>query len=67
MVKLKNLNNNSTMEYQIVSESEADLKQKKLSISTPIAKGLLGKVVGDKVEVKVPSGIMKFEILEISL
>jgi len=61
------LNNNSTMEYQIVSESEADLKQKKLSISTPIAKGLLGKVVGDKVEVKVPSGIMKFEILEISL
>ena len=66
-VKLKNLNNNSVMEYQIVSESEADLKQKKLSINTPIAKGLLGKIVGDKVDVKVPSGIMKFEILEISL
>ncbi len=66
-VKIKNLNNNSIMEYQIVSESEADLKQKKISISTPIAKGLLGKVVGDKVEVKVPSGIIKFEILEISL
>ncbi len=66
-VKLKNLNNNSVMEYQIVSESEADLKQKKLSISTPIAKGLLGKKVGEKVEVKVPSGIIKFEILEISL
>jgi len=66
-VKLKNLNNNSVMEYQLVSESEADLKQKKLSINTPIAKGLLGKKVGDKVEVKVPSGLMKFEILEISL
>jgi transcription elongation factor GreA len=66
-VKIKNLANNAVMEYSIVSDSEADLKQKKLSVSTPIAKGLLGKKVGDQVEVKVPSGIMKFEIMGISL
>jgi len=66
-VKIKNLSNNTIMEYMIVSEAEADLKQKKISISTPIAKSLLGKKVGDKVEVKVPSGIINFEIIEISL
>jgi len=65
-VKIKNLNNNAQMEYAIVSEAEADLKNGKISITTPIAKGLMGKKVGDKLEVTVPSGIMKFEILEIN-
>lgn len=65
-VKLKNLNNNAQMEYAIVSEAEANLKQSKISITTPIAKGLMGKKVGDIVEVQVPSGLMKFEILEIN-
>jgi transcription elongation factor GreA len=64
-VKIKNLGNNTTMQYAIVSETEADLKQGKMSINTPIAKGLMGKKIGDVVEVKVPSGTMKFEILEI--
>lgn len=64
-VKIKNLKNNATMEYAIVSETEADLKQQKISISTPIAKGLLGKKIGDTAEIKVPNGIMKFEILDI--
>ncbi len=64
-VKIKNLNNNATMEYAIVSDTEADLKQGKISISTPIAKGLLGKKVGEVAEIKVPNGIMKFEIIDI--
>lgn len=66
-VKIKNLKNNAVMSYTLVSESEADLKAGKISISTPIAKGLLGKKVGDKVDIQVPSGTMPFEILEISL
>ncbi|GAO29243.1 transcription elongation factor GreA [Geofilum rubicundum] len=66
-VKIKNLKNNAVMTYTLVSESEADLKAGKISISTPIAKGLLGKKVGDKVDIQVPSGTMPFEILEISL
>lgn len=66
-VKIKNLKNNAVMTYTLVSESEADLKAGKLSISTPIAKGLLGHKVGDKVDIQVPSGIIPFEILEISL
>ncbi len=66
-VKIKNLKNNAVMTYTLVSESEADLKAGKISISTPIAKGLLGKKVGDKVDIQVPSGMMPFEILEISL
>jgi len=66
-VKIKNLANKTIMEYTIVSEREADLKNKKLSISTPIAKALLGKKVGDIVEVSVPAGIVKFEIQEISI
>jgi transcription elongation factor GreA len=64
-VKIKNLSNNTTMQYAIVSETEADLKQGRMSINTPIAKGLMGKKIGDVVEVTVPSGTMKFEILEI--
>lgn len=65
-VRLLNLKNKTEMEYTIVSESEADLKERKISISTPIAKGLLGKKVGDTVEIKVPSGVVNFEILNIS-
>ncbi len=66
-VKIKNLNNKATMTYTLVPESEADLKAGKISISTPIAKGLLGKKVGDKVEIKVPNGLMTFEVVEISI
>ena len=66
-VKIKNLKTGQVMEYTIVSESEANLKIGKLSVTTPIAKGLLGKKVGDKTEVKVPSGLMEFEVLDISI
>ena len=55
------------MEYTIVSESEANLKEGKMSVNTPIAKGLLGKKVGDVAQVQVPNGLMEFEIVEISL
>lgn len=66
-VKIKNKKNGAVMEYTIVSDSEANLKEGKMSINTPIAKGLLGKKVGDVAEVEVPNGIMEFEILDISL
>lgn len=66
-IKIKNTRNNSTMEYTIVSDNEADLKKGKIAVSTPIARGLLGKRVGDLVEIKVPSGIIPFEIIEISI
>jgi transcription elongation factor GreA len=66
-VTIRNTKNNSTMVYTLVSESEADLKAGKISISTPIAKGLLGKKVGDIVEIKVPSGVMSFEVIDIKL
>ena len=65
-IKIRNTKNNSTMEYMIVSDSEADLKHGKIAVSTPIARGLIGKKVGDKVEIKVPSGVIPFEIIEIS-
>ena len=65
-VKLKNLTANKVMDYMIVTEVEADVKLGKISVSTPIAKGLLGKSVGEVVEVNVPSGVLRFEILEIS-
>jgi transcription elongation factor GreA len=65
-IKIKNTRNNAMMEYMIVSDNEADLKQGKLAVSTPIAKGLLGKKVGELVEIKVPSGTIPFEIIEIS-
>jgi transcription elongation factor GreA len=65
-VKIKNMKNGATMSYQLVSESEADLKAGKISISSPIAKGLLGKKVGEKTEITVPAGKIEFEILEIS-
>ncbi len=66
-VTIKNMKNNTTMQYTIVSEHEADLKSGKISIGTPIAKGLVGKKVGDVVEIKVPSGVIPFEIIDISL
>lgn len=66
-VKIKNTKNNQQVEYMLVSESESDIKNGKISVATPIAKGLLGKKVGDVVNIKVPSGIMSFEIMEISI
>ncbi len=65
-VKIKNKKNNASMIYTLVSESEADVKSGKISINTPIAKGLLGKKVGDEVEIQVPSGTQHFEVIEIS-
>lgn len=65
-VKIKNKKNNATMEYTIVAESEADLKAGKISVETPIAKGLLGKEVGDVVDITVPTGTIPFEVVEIS-
>jgi transcription elongation factor GreA len=66
-VKIRNVKNNAVMTYTLVSEKEANLKENKISVNTPIAKGLIGKKVGDSAEIKIPSGIVKFEILEISL
>jgi transcription elongation factor GreA len=66
-VKIKNTKTNAQVEYMLVSEAEADIKSGKISVATPIAKGLLGKKVGDVVEINVPSGIMSFEVVEISL
>ena len=65
-VKLKNLKFNKVIDYMIVTDKEADLKQGKISISTPIAQGLLGKMVGDVVTIQVPSGAMDLEVLEVS-
>jgi len=66
-VKIRNKSNNSVMEYQLVPESEANLKMGKIAVSSPIAMGLIGKKVGEVVEIKVPSGIIPFEIVAISL
>ena len=66
IVKIKNTKNGATMTYQLVAESEADLKTGKISVKSPIAQGLLGKSVGDKTEIQVPAGQMEFEILEIT-
>jgi transcription elongation factor GreA len=65
-VKLKNKSNNSIMTYCIVPENEADLKTGKLSVSSPIAKGLLGKIVGDEVNINVPAGVITLEVIEIT-
>lgn len=64
-VRIKNLNNNMEMNYTLVAESEADLKSGKISVNSPIGKGLLGKTVGEIAEVIVPNGTLKFEILSI--
>ena len=66
-VTIKNIKTKATMTYTLVSESEADFKAGKLSITTPIAKALIGKKLGDKVEVQVPAGTMEFEIMDISI
>ncbi|MFJ1473522.1 transcription elongation factor GreA [Capnocytophaga cynodegmi] len=65
-VKIKNLNNNMQMTYTLVAESEADLKSGKISVSSPIGKGLLGKSVGEIAEINVPNGVLKMEVLEIT-
>jgi len=65
-VTIKNLANGMEMSYTIVADSEADLKEKKIATSTPIAQGLLGHKVGEVVEIRVPSGLMKFEIVDIA-
>jgi len=65
-VKIKNLDNKMEFEYTLVADAVSDLSQGKLSVSSPIGKGLLGKEVGDVTEIQVPNGIMKFEILSIS-
>jgi len=65
-VKIKNLNNNAVVEYTLVAENEANLAEKKISVDSPIGKGLLGKEVGDIADVQVPAGLVKFEVLEIS-
>ncbi|MEG9327758.1 transcription elongation factor GreA [Salinimicrobium catena] len=65
-VKIKNLTNGAEMKYKLVAQSEADLKAGKISVDSPIGKGLLGKKVGDIAEVQVPNGTLKFEILDIS-
>jgi transcription elongation factor GreA len=64
-VTIKNLNNQMQLNYTLVAESEADLKSGKISVSSPIGKGLLGKKVGEIAEVTVPSGALKFEIISI--
>ena len=66
IVKIKNLVNDKIMTYTLVPESEADLKSGKLSVTSPIAKGLLGKKVGDKVEIDIPAGKVTIEVIEIS-
>ncbi|HOW40429.1 MAG TPA: transcription elongation factor GreA [Bacteroidales bacterium] len=66
-VKIKNKTNNSVMIYQLVPESEANLKQGKIAVNSPIAQGIIGKKVGDVVQIKVPSGVIPFEIVEISI
>jgi transcription elongation factor GreA len=66
IVKIKNLKNDALMCYSIVPEQEADLKKQKISVTSPIAKGLLGKKVGETVDIKVPAGVIPFEIVEIT-
>ncbi|TDI74920.1 MAG: transcription elongation factor GreA, partial [Bacteroidetes bacterium] len=65
-VKIKNLTNGMEMNYKLVAQSEADLKTGKISVDSPIGKGLLGKEVGETAEIDVPNGTLKFEIIEIS-
>jgi transcription elongation factor GreA len=64
-VKIKNLKNNAIMDYTMVSDEEADFERRKLSVTSPIGKALMGKVIGDKVEINAPAGKMMFEILDI--
>lgn len=66
-VKIKNLKNNQVVQYTLVNQSEANLKEGKISADSPIGKGLMGKKVGDKVDITVPAGNIPFEIVEISI
>ena len=66
-VKIENIQSKQKMSYTLVSESEADLKNKKISISSPIGRGLIGKKVGEIVDISVPSGVIKFKILDIKI
>ena len=66
-VTIRNTKNDQKMIYTLVSESEANLKEGKIAVNTPIGKGLLGKKVGDIAEIKVPNGVMTFEIINIAL
>lgn len=65
-VKIKNVTNGMTMTYTLVPEKEANLKEGKISVESPIGKGLLGKKVGESAEIQVPNGKMMFEVLELS-
>jgi len=65
-VTIKNIKNSLTMSYTLVAENEADLKAKKISVDSPIGKGLLGKSIGDIAQIHTPGGIMEFEVIEIS-
>ena len=65
-VTIKNLKNGKTMKYTLVPEEESDVRQFKISVESPIAKGLLGKSVGEQVDIKVPAGVIPFEVVEIS-
>ena len=65
-VRIRNVANNAEMEYTLVAENEADIKLKKISVDSPIGKGLLGKKKGDIADIQTPNGIMKFEIVDIS-
>jgi transcription elongation factor GreA len=65
-VKIKNKKNGAEMTYMLVSEEEADLKTGRISVNSPIGKGLLGKHVGDTAEIKVPAGVLEFDVLDIS-
>jgi transcription elongation factor GreA len=64
-VKIKNLNNGMEMEYTLVAGNEADLKLRKISVDSPIGKGLLGKAVGETTDIQTPAGLIKFEIISI--
>ena len=66
-VEIENIQSKQKMSYTLVSESEADLKNKKISISSPIGRGLMGKKVGEIVDISVPSGVIKFKILDITI
>ncbi len=66
IVKLRNVKNGHVMTYQLVSETEADLKSGKISVKSPIAQGLLGKSKGDRAQIQVPAGEVELEILEVS-
>lgn len=65
-VKIKNRKNNALLDYTLVGEEEADFERNKIAITSPIGKALMGKVIGDVVTIKVPAGVIEYEILEIS-